>query len=106
MRQAHKAGDKAFVDYAGQTIDVIDPDTGEIRAAQIFVGILWASNYTYAEATWSQQLPDWIGSHRRMLEFFGGVPALIGPDLKSGIAAAAIVAPQALITPIAVRSLK
>lgn len=86
MRQIHKAGDKVFVDYAGQTVDIIDPDTGEIRAAQIFVGILGASNYTYAEATWSQQLPDWIGSHRRMLEFFGGVPALIVPDnLKSGV---------------------
>jgi transposase len=86
MRQTHKAGDKVFVDYAGPTIDVIDPDTGEIRKALIFVGILGASNYTYAEATWTQQLPDWIGSHRRMLEFFGGVPALIVPDnLKSGI---------------------
>ena len=86
MRQTHKAGDKAFVDYAGQTVDIIDPDTGEIRTAQIFVGILGASNYTYAEATWSQKLSDWIASHRRMLEFFGGVPALIVPDnLKSGI---------------------
>lgn len=86
MRQIHKAGDKAFVDYAGQTLDLIDPDSGDIRTAQIFVGILGASNYTYAEATWTQQLPDWIASHRRMLEFFGGVPALIVPDnLKSGI---------------------
>jgi len=86
MRQIHKAGDKAFVDYAGQTIDIIDTQTGEIRAAQIFVGILGASNYTYAEATWTQQLPDWISSHRRMLEYFGGVPRLIVPDnLKSGV---------------------
>jgi transposase len=86
MRQTHKAGDKAFVDYAGQTIDILDLDTMEVRTAQIFVGILGASNYTFAEATWSQQLPDWIASHRRMLEFFGGVPALIVPDnLKSGI---------------------
>lgn len=86
MRQTHKAGDKVFVDYAGPTIEIIDPDTGEIRKAQIFVGVLGASNYTYAEATWTQQLPDWIGSHRRMLEFFGGVPALIVPDnLRSGI---------------------
>jgi transposase len=89
MRQTHKAGDKAFVDYAGQTVDIIDPDTGEVRAAQIFVGILGASNYTYAEATWTQQLPEWIASHRRMLEFFGGVPALIVPDnLRSGISKA------------------
>jgi transposase len=86
MRQTHKAGDKCFVDYAGPTIDIIDLETGEIIAAQIFVGILGASNYTYAEATLTQQLPDWIGSHRRMLEFFGGVPALIVPDnLKSAI---------------------
>jgi transposase len=86
MRHCHKAGDKVFVDYAGQTVDIIDSDSGEIRSTQIFVGILGASNYTFAEATWSQKLPDWISSHRRMLEFFGGVPALIVPDnLKSGI---------------------
>jgi transposase len=86
MRQNHKAGDKAFVDYAGQTVKVVDQDTGEVREAQIFVGILGASNYTYAEATWTQKLPDWIGSHTRMLEFFGGVPALIVPDnLRSGV---------------------
>lgn len=89
MRQTHKAGDKVFVDYAGPTLEIIDPDTGEIRKAQIFVGILGASNYTYAEATWTQQLPDWIASHRRMLEFFGGVPALIVPDnLRSGVSKA------------------
>ncbi len=60
--------------------------TGEIRQAQIFVGVLGASNYTYAEATWSQQLPDWLGSHVRMLEFFGGAAAIVVPDnLKSGV---------------------
>jgi transposase len=86
MRQTHKAGDKAFVDYAGHTIDIIDPDTGEIQTAQIFVGVLGASNYTYAEATFTQQLPDWIASHCRMFEFFNGVPALIIPDnLRSAI---------------------
>ncbi len=86
MRQTHKAGEKCFLDYAGQTMDIIDPDTGEIRSAQIFVGVLGASNYTYAEATWTQQLPDWIGSQQRMLDFFGGVPALLVPDnLKSGV---------------------
>lgn len=95
MRQTHKAGDKVFVDYAGPTIEIIDPDTGEIRKAQIFVGILGASNYTYVEATWTQQLPDWIGSHRRMLEFFGGVPALIVPDnLRSGISKACRYEPE------------
>lgn len=89
MRQTHKAGDKTFVDYAGPTVDIIDRDTGEIRSAQIFVGVLGASNYTYAEATWTQQLPDWLASHRRMFEFFGGVSALIVPDnLKSGVSKA------------------
>lgn len=86
LRQAHKAGEKVFVDYAGPTIDIIDSDTGEIRTAQIFVGVLGASNYTYAEATWDQQLPNWIGSHRRMFAFFGGVPSLVVPDnLKSAV---------------------
>jgi transposase len=89
MRQTHKGGDKVFVDYVGQTIELIDIDTGQIRTAQIFVGVLGASNYTYAEATWTQQIPDWIASHRRMLEFFGGVPALIVPDnLRSAISKA------------------
>lgn len=95
MRQTHKAGDKVFVDYAGQTLNIIDPDTGEIRTAQIFVGVLGASCYTYAEATWSQQLPDWIGSHVRMLSFFGGVPTLIVPDnLRSGVSKACRYEPE------------
>lgn len=86
MRQSHKVGDKVFVDYAGQTVEVIFPDTGELQEAHVFVGVLGASNYTYAEATWSQRLPDWIGSHVRMFEFFGGVPALVVPDnLRSGV---------------------
>ena len=65
MRQIHRAGEKLFLDYCGPTIDVIDPETGEIRAAAIFVAILGASNYTYAEATWSQSLPDWIQDLRK-----------------------------------------
>ena len=73
LRQAHVAGEKMFVDYAGATIEVIDGLTGEIREAQIFVAVLGASNYTYADATWTQSLPDWIGSHWRSFEFFGGV---------------------------------
>ena len=68
------AGEKLFVDYAGQTVEVIDPATGEVRQAQIFVAVLGASNYTYAEATWTQGLADWIGSHVRAFEFLGGVP--------------------------------
>jgi transposase len=86
MRQEHKAGEKLFVDYAGQTVPVMDATTGEVRPAQIFLAVLGASNYTYVEATWSQTLPDWIGSHVRALAFFGGVPAVIVPDnLKSGV---------------------
>jgi len=69
MRQTHAPGEKLFVDYAGTTLSVIDPDTGEIRPAQLFVAVLGASNYTFAEATWTQTLPDWLGSHVRAMEF-------------------------------------
>jgi transposase len=86
MRQQHKAGEKLFVDYCGQTVPITDPSTGETREAQIFVAVLGASNYTYAEATRSQQLPDWIGSHVRTFEFLEGVTGLLIPDnLKSGV---------------------
>ena len=89
MRQLHKAGDKLFVDYAGQTVPIINGETGEIRTAQIFVAVLGASNYTYCEATWSQSLPDWLGSHARAFAFIGGVAKLIVPDnLKSGVSKA------------------
>lgn len=86
MRQTHRAGEKMFVDYAGPTVPIVDAGTGEVRAAQIFVAVLGASNYTYAEATLTQRLPDWVGSHVRAFEFFGGVPQLVIPDnLKSGV---------------------
>ena len=86
MRQIHRAGEKLFIDYCGPTVDVIDPETGEIRSAAIFVAILGASNYTYVEATWDQTLPNWIASHVRTFEFLGGVPALLVPDnLKSAV---------------------
>lgn len=86
LRQHHAPGDKVFIDYAGQTVPVTDRYTGEAREAQIFVGALGCSNLTYAEATWTQQLPDWLGSQVRMLEYFGGVPAAIVPDnLKSAV---------------------
>ncbi len=89
MRQIHKAGDKLFIDYAGQTVPIVNGDTGEIRTAQIFVAVLGASNYTYCEATWSQRLPDWLGSHARTFEHLGGVPRLIVPDnLRSGVSKA------------------
>lgn len=86
MRQVHKGGEKTFVDYAGMTVPWLDPSTGEIHEAQIFVGCLGASQFTFAEATATQQLPDWIGSHIRMWEYFGGVSRIIVPDnLKSGV---------------------
>ncbi len=86
MRQTHRAGEKLFVDYAGQPGEVIDRHTGELRPAQIFVAVLGASGYTYAEATWTQALPDWIGSHIRAFEFFQGCPAVLVPDnLKSAV---------------------
>ncbi len=89
MAQIHLPGDKLFVDYAGQTMDVIDRTTGEIRQAQVFVATMGASSYTYAEATWTQTIPDWIASHVRALEYFGGVPRAIVPDnLKSGVKSA------------------
>ncbi len=84
MRQTHKAGDKLFIDYAGFTITVNSKD-GQFEA-QIFVAVLGASGYVYAEATRSQSLPDWIASHCRAFIYFQGVPALLVPDnLKSGV---------------------
>jgi transposase len=81
MRQAHAGGDKLFVDYAGDTVPVvIDRLTGEIREARIFVAVLGASSFTYAEASWTQGLADWIGAHTRAFEAIGGVPRLIVPD--------------------------
>lgn len=86
LRQDHKAGERLFVDYAGQTVGVVDRASGEVREAQIFVAVLGASSYTYAEATWSQDLKDWIGSHVRTFEALGGVSELVVPDnLKSGV---------------------
>jgi len=80
MRLTHKAGEKMFVDYAGQTVRIVDQETGEIRQAHIFVAVLGASNYSYAEAQWAEDLPNWIGGHVRALDFFGGVPEIIIPD--------------------------
>jgi len=86
MRQIHKAGEKMFVDYAGHTLPIVDRKTGEIHDAQVFIAVLGASSYTFAEATRSQGLQDWIGSHVRALSFFGGVPQIIVPDnLKSAV---------------------
>ncbi len=89
LRQTHKVGEKMFVDYAGQTVSVKDRNTGETGEAEIFVAVLGASNYSYAEAIWDQGLPNWIGSHIRAFEYFGGVPEIVVPDnLKSGVSKA------------------
>jgi transposase len=86
MRQVHRAGEKLFVDYAGQKPSFIDPATGERITAELFVAVLGASNYTYAEATLTQQVPDWIAGHQRAFAFLGGVTAaLVCDQLKSGV---------------------
>ena len=86
MRQEHRAGEKFFVDYSGQTVPIVDASTGEIRQAQMFVGVMGGSNQTYAEATWTQSLPDWTGSHARAFAFLGAVPHCLVPDnLRSAV---------------------
>lgn len=87
MRQAHKAGEKVFVDYSGNKPHYVDPATGEVIEVELFVAVLGASNYTYAEATATQQVADFIGSHVRAFAYFEGVPLITVPDqLKSGVA--------------------
>lgn len=89
LRQTHKAGEKMFVDYAGQTIPVQDRQTGQLRQAQVFVAVLGASNYTYAQADWDQSLSNWIDAHARTFEYFGGVPQVIVCDnLRAGVSRA------------------
>ncbi len=86
LRQVHKAGEKMFVDYAGQTFPVVNPNTGESTDAQIFIAVLGASNYTYVEATWDQKLFHWIGAQCRTFEFFDGIPEITVPDnTKTGV---------------------
>lgn len=86
MRQTHPAGERLFVDYAGQTIEFVDGLTGEVVSCQLFVAVLGASSYTYAEATLTQSLSDWCSSHERAFRFFGGAPAqIVSDNLKSGV---------------------
>src|SRR6516162_3709958 len=86
LRQEHRAGEKVFVDYAGATIPIHDPQTGNVQDAAVFVAVLGASSYTFAEATTGQDLRNWIGSHMRVFEFFGGVTEVVVPDnLKSAV---------------------
>ena len=86
LRQDHRVGEKMFVDHAGPTVPIVDRETGQVHEAAIFVAVLGASNYTYAEATWNRNLASWIGSHIRTVEFFQGVPAVTVPDnWKTGV---------------------
>ena len=96
MRQTHAGGDKLFVDYAGGTVSVIvDRLTGKTRPAQIFVGVLGASNFNCAEASWTQALADWIGAHTWAFEAIGGVPNLLVPDnTKVAVIKACLYEPQ------------
>jgi transposase len=94
MRQHHVAGERIFVDYAGNTLEVIDAGTGEVRQAHLFMAALGASNLTYAEASWSQSLSDWVGAHCRAFAYFGGVPGQLACDnLKSGVTKACFFEP-------------
>ena len=89
MRQVHRAGEKTFTDYSGKKPSIVDRITGEATPVELFVAVLGASSYVYAEASLSQELPSWIGSHVRMVEFFGGSSEIWVPDnLKSGITTA------------------
>ena len=95
LRQSHRAGERMFLDFVGQTVPIVDPKTGEIHEAYIFVAVLGASSYTYAEATWSQDLWDWIGANCRALEFFDGVTEILVPDnLKAGVTRASRYDPE------------
>ena len=86
MRQTHMGGEKVFVDFAGDTIDIIDPITGEAHAMKLFVAAMGASNYTYAGASPSESLPDWIGMHANLFRFLGGVPKVVVCDnLKAAV---------------------
>jgi transposase len=86
MRQVHRAGEKGFVDFSGDGIDIVDPQTGECTLAKLFVAVLGASNLTYVEPALSEDLPTWIGCHVRAFAYFGGVPEITVPDnLRSGV---------------------
>ncbi len=84
LRQTHTPGEKLFIDYSGNRLGIVDPHTGEIREAELFVATLGASNYTYAEVTWTQQLEDWIGSHVRALNFIGGCVEIVVFNFVAG----------------------
>ena len=86
MRQTHRAGEKMFVDYCGQTVEIKNRSHETVSLAQIFVCVLGASNYVFAEAHYKQDIAHWLGGHIRGFEFFGGVPEVVVPDnLKAGV---------------------
>ncbi|WP_182506051.1 IS21 family transposase [Brucella anthropi] len=88
-RNRHEAGATMQTDYAGQTVPIVNPQTGEVRQVQIFVAVLPASNLTFSYASLSQKLPDWIEGQKRALNYFGGVTkAIVCDNLKSGVAVA------------------
>lgn len=94
LRQVHTAGERVFVDFAGHAMEVIDGATGEIGRAEVFVAVLGASSYTYAEAVWSQSLPDWIAAHVNLLTFIGGVPRqIVSDNLRAGVTRACFYEP-------------
>ncbi|MCZ0963310.1 hypothetical protein [Paracoccus benzoatiresistens] len=80
MRQTHVGGEKVFVDFAGDTIAVTGPESGEVRAMKLFIPAMGASNYAYAEAAATEGLEDWIGAHVRMFSFLDGVHRVVVPD--------------------------
>ncbi|MBE3598635.1 MAG: DDE-type integrase/transposase/recombinase [Limnochordaceae bacterium] len=84
LRQVYRGGEKMFVDFAGETIPVVDPQTGQVRPAYLFVAVLAASHYTFAKPTWAQDLPSWIGGHVDAFEFFGGAPEMVVCDYVPG----------------------
>lgn len=95
LRQTYTAGEVTFVDYSGQTMPIYDRENGKVSQAEIFVAVLGASNYTFAEATADQSLLSWVGSHVRAFEYFGGVTHKIVVDnLKSGVTKACRYEPQ------------
>ncbi len=95
MRQEHQAGEKAFVDFVGDTQAIVDPRTGEVLQAPVFCACLGASNYTYADVLPTADLPSFLGAHVRMLEYFGGSPRVVVPDnLKDAVRLASFYEPD------------
>jgi transposase len=95
MRQEHRAGEKMFVDYSGKKLHVVNATTGEVVEVELFVAVLGASSYTYAEATWTQRSVDFVASNARALAFYGGVTRALVPDqLKSAVTGASRYEPE------------